>query len=176
MTTARINHLVRDPRAAALALLLTALASCAEHRVEHVAPDESRPHITWEIRRDRDRESVCGSAEPGRPCELLASTPGQPSSVAVHLFLHAAAQQTSYLGVMKTSFLEDVGALMNREVSITVPRGSRPVGVTLNARVSSRPGTYALSIALDATQAGDPASTRLSQEIAVRVVPRPPAQ
>jgi hypothetical protein len=151
------------------AMLPVLTSACGGHRVEHVAPDESQPHITWELRRDRDRASVCGSAEPGRACELIASTPEQPSSVAVHLFLHAAARQTSYLGIMRTPFLEKASAVRDREVSITVPRGSRPVSVSLSARVSSIPGTYTFAILLDATDTGDAASTRISQEIPVRV-------
>jgi len=148
------------------------VAGCAAHRVEHVAPDESRPHITWEISRDRDSEAVCGSAEPGRPCQLIASTPERPSSVTVHLFLHAAALQTSYLGVVRTPFLENAGTLANREVSMTVPHGSRPVGVSLTGRVTSTPGEYTFAIALDASQPGESASIRISQDIAVTVTAR----
>ena len=118
-----------------------------------MAPDESRPHITWEI---RSREGggtrfVCGSIEPSRPCVLAASASPQGTGVTVQLYLHAAATQTSYLGLMKTPFVD--GA-KEREISITVPRGSQPVSSLLSGRLVDSPGTYSLNIALDADSRG----------------------
>ena len=91
--------------------------------------------------------------------------------VTVHLYLHAAANQTSYLGLMETPFVDGVE---EREISITVPRGSQPVSSLLSGRVVEAPGTYPLSIALDATQTGADAPIRITQQIPV-VVKAPPA-
>ena len=84
--------------------------ACAGNRVPHVAPDESRPHITWEIRSRESGESrfVCGSIEPSRPCVLAASASRQGTGVTVQLYLHAASTQTSYLGLMETPFVDGV--------------------------------------------------------------------
>jgi hypothetical protein len=142
--------------------------ACAGNRVPHVAPDESRPHITWEIRSRESGESrfVCGSIEPSRPCVLAASASRQGTGVTVQLYLHAASTQTSYLGLMETPFVDGV---KEREISLTVPRGSQPVSSLLSGRVIEAPGTYPLSIALDATQTGADAPIRIAQQIPVVV-------
>ena len=152
-----------------LLIWLSPLAgSCAVDRVPHVAPDESRPHITWELRDGGESERfVCGSTEPSRPCGLVASTGERSNEATVRLFLHAAAGDTSYLGVMTTPFLD--GAAKDREISITVPKDSRPVQSTVIGRMTTKPGAYSFGIALDATQHGVPAPARITHEIAVVV-------
>jgi hypothetical protein len=152
------------------ALFLT--AACSGHRVAHVAPDESRPHITWEIRtggRLGDDDVVCGSVAPSRPCLLPASTRDRPVLATVHVYLHAAAQQTSYLGVTRMPFLSGSEQLKDREISATVPRGSQPVSTTLSGNVTSEPGSYTLSISVDAIQPGTSTPHRIKQDVAVSV-------
>lgn len=148
-------------------------AGCAMDRVAHVAPDESRPHLTWEIREGgEDERFVCGSADPSRECALVASTDERPNQATVRLFLHAAAADTSYLGLMTTPFLD--GASQDREITITVPQNSRPVQSTVIGKVTTKPGAYSFDIALDATQQGMPAPARISHQVPV-VVNAPPS-
>jgi hypothetical protein len=152
-----------------LATTLT-VGACAEHRIPHPAPDESKPHITWEIRAGGDtgeQDFVCGSAQPERPCALNTRTGDRPTSTAVHLFLHAAASDTSYLGVVSAPFLEE--SISEREVSITVPRGSRPVSSLVVGRVSVKPGAYMFRITLDATAAGLSSPIRIHEQVPVAV-------
>ena len=158
------------PRAIALSLLVLVLMGCAEHgRAVHVAPDESKPHVGWEIRtggQEGERELACGSAKSSAPCELSATLPDRPSVVTVHLYLHAAAEMTSYLGVLSVPFLEGQRPA-DPEVSITVPPGSQPVGVTISGAVISKPGSYRLGIRLDASQGSAGASSRIVEDIPV---------
>ena len=143
---------------------------CAETRVEHVAPDESRPHVTWEIREggeSGDERFVCGSTEPSRPCALTAGAGQGSNESTVRLFLHAAATDTSYLGLMTTPFVERPSK--DREISITVPRGSQPVLSMVTGRVTMTPGAYSFIIALDATQSGAAAPVRITEQIPVTV-------
>ena len=141
---------------------------CTVDRVAHVAPDESRPHITWEIREGgEDERFVCGSTEPSRQCALTASPEGRATEATVRLFLHAAAADTSYLGLMTTPFLD--GASKDREISITVPQDSRPVQSTVIGRVTAKAGTYLFGIALDGRQQGIPAPVRITHQIPVVV-------
>ena len=165
----RVTKMCEIVRLSVLLVSVTLLASaCTGTRVAHVAPDESRPHITWEIREGgEDERFVCGSTEPSRPCALVASTDERPNEATVRLFLHAAAVETSYLGLMTTPFLD--GASKDREISITVPQDSRPVQSTVIGRVTTKPGAYSFGIALDATQPGVPAPVRIAQQIAVVV-------
>lgn len=148
-----------------------ACSGCASHGAVHVAPDESRPHITWEIRSggdQGDKEFVCGSVRPPSPCALAASTASKGMMTTVRVYLHAAAEETSYLGVLALPFLEGVG-LGKREINMTVPRGSRPVSFTIIARVSSKPGSYTFGVQLDATQAKMPDPMRIVIQIPVTV-------
>jgi len=145
-------------------------AACAARRVPHVAPDESQPHVTWEVRTGGyagDSRFVCGSSDPAKPCVLTASAGQRGSAVTVRLFLHAANSQTNYLGVMRTPFVE--GAVSVREISLTVPRGSRPVSSFLSGKLTDKPGTYSLNIALDATQASSGSPIRIAEQHAVLV-------
>ena len=159
---------VRHGQRALLVFFLAVSGACAGNRVPHVAPDESRPHITWEIRSRESGEQrfVCGSIEPSRPCVLAASASRQGTGVTVHLYLHATANQTSYLGLMETPFVDGVE---EREISITVPRGSQPVSSLLSGRVIDATGTYPLSIALEATQTGADTPIRITQQVPVVV-------
>jgi hypothetical protein len=152
--------------------MLLPLLGCAGHGPAHVAPDESRPHITWEIRAggdEGDAELICGSSQPGKPCVLQASTEKTPSLATVRLFVHAAAQPTSYLGFMRAPFFgTDAGRKLG-EVNTTVKPGSRPVSTNVIGRVTSQPGTYTLTISVDATQPGAPNPVHFSEEVPVVV-------
>ena len=140
-------------------------AACAQRGVPHVAPDESQPHVTWEIRTGGytgDSRFVCGSIQPAQPCVLTASGGGRGTAVTVRLFLHAASAQTNYLGVMTTPFVD--GTVSEREISQTVPRGSRPVSSLLSGKVTDKAGTYPLTISLDATQATADVPVRIGEQ------------
>jgi hypothetical protein len=156
----------------ALLIPFCVATACGGHRVAHVAPDESRPHITWEIRTGGDigdDEFVCGSSQPSRECALAASTADRRSLVTVHLYLHAAKEPTSYLGVMQVPFMEGSERVMDKEVSATVPPGSQPVGSTLSGRVTSKAGSYSFRILLDAIQANSSSSQRIVEQANVEI-------
>ena len=140
----------------------------------HIAPDEARPHITWEIRsggETGDRDLVCGSTSGSRPCLLAASAPEAPEPVVVRVYLHAAAQQTSYLGVVAAPFVA-AASPGGREINVTVPTGSQPVASTLLGRVTGNPGAYSFSVRLDAVQGSRGSPARISEEVPVTVNPR----
>lgn len=162
------------PRTSERALLIPfcIATACGGHRVAHVAPDESHPHMTWEIRTGGDvgdDDFVCGSSQPSRKCVLAARTPDRRSLVTVHLYLHAAKEPTSYLGVMQVPFMEGSERLTDRKVTVTVPPGSQPVGSTLSGRVTSKPGSYSFKILLEATQATSLKSQRVEEQTTVLV-------
>lgn len=154
-------------------MMLAMCAGCAaSHGAVHVAPDESRPHITWEIRTggdDGDRDFVCGSSQPAKSCVLPASTDKVPTAATLHLLVHAAAQPTSYLGSMRAPFFGGDAHRKLGEVNATVEPGSRPVGTTVVGRATSMPGKYTLAISVDATQPGAQSPVRISQNVPVVV-------
>jgi hypothetical protein len=100
---------------------------------------------------------------------LSASADNTRSLATVRLFVHAAAQPTSYLGFMRVPFF---GSDLDRklgEVNTTVNPGSRPIGTTVIGRVASKPGNYTLSISIDAKQTSAPDPVHLSQDVSVVV-------
>jgi hypothetical protein len=56
------------------------------------------------------------------------------------------------------------GAASEREISLTVPRGSRPVSSFLSGKVTEKPGTYTLNIGLDATRATSDSPVRIAEQ------------
>ena len=107
-----------------------------------------------------------GGSTESRRFALAASTQEGATEATVRLFLHAAATDTSYLGLMTTPFLDK--ASKDREISVTVPRGSQPV-LSMMTGVPTTPGAYSFNIALDATQSGAPLPVRITQQIPVTV-------
>ena len=159
------------PRLSVCVIVLP-LFGCAGHGPVHVAPDESRPHLTWEIQadgKDGTAELICGSSQRAKPCVLRASTEKTPSLATVRLFVHAAAQPTSYLGFMRVPlFGTDVDRKLG-EVNTTVKPGSRPVGTTVFGRLTTQPKTYTLTISVEATQPGAPNPVHLFEDVPVMV-------
>ena len=99
---------------------------------------------------------------------LVASTADRRSLVTVHLYLHAAKEPTSYLGLMQVPFMEGSERLTDREVSATVPPGSQPVGSALSGVVTSKPGSYSFRILLEA-QTNASAAQRIEEQVNVSV-------
>ena len=138
----------------------------------HTRLDESRPHVTWEIRaggEDGDAHFVCGSADPIRSCVLDASTEKKQNETTIHLYLHAVGQPTSYLGLMRAGFLSGFQPNGQTEVNTTVPVGSQSGTVSINGAVTDRPGPYALTIALSAIQPGMASAQTIAPEVNVTV-------
>ena len=161
-----------ERRRTAWGLLLTMTAGCASHGAVHNAPDESRPHVTWEIRTGSDigsEQFVCGSVRPGDDCVLQASTPERDTFTTVRLHLHAAAQRTNYLGILAVPFVRGAERRSEREVSATVTPGARPLAVTVSGLVTSKADAYTLRVRLDATQADSTQPTLIAEDIAVTV-------
>jgi hypothetical protein len=138
----------------------------------HTAPDESRPHISWEIRAGGDYGSedfVCGSAAPNAPCSLPASKPSLWTFVAIYIDLHPAARPTNYIGRWRAPFLQGWTDTEFREVNDSVKPGEKPHQVTVSGIVTRQPGTYSLSVTLQAAAEGSPTNAPISLSIPVTV-------
>jgi hypothetical protein len=145
---------------------------CARHAEVHVAPDESTPHITWEIRSGTNEGAenfVCGSARSGQPCTLASSTDDRRMLATIHLLAHAAAQTTNYLGFTRATFLQGETDRKLGELNVTVDPGSRPVGATVIGRVTSTPGSYELLISVDAKEIGSSTPQQIVERVPVVV-------
>lgn len=147
-------------------------AGCAAHSVKHTAPDESKPHVTWDIRaggEHGDERLVCDNTTPAASCVLPASTTANPTRATAGLYLHSGARQVTYLGMMRVSFMQGSTVLRDREVSARLEPGVRPLAVTVNGLVTTEPGQYEFSIGLDALEEGATTPQRIAQTVPVTV-------
>ena len=153
-------------------LAMLSAMSCAGHGVAHVAPDESRPHISWEIRSggsEGDRDFICGSAQPAKRCALAASTERDSTLAALHLSVHAAAQKTSYVGFMRAGFLAGDAPRKVGEVNVSINPGDRPLVRSVLGAVRSTAGEFELEISVDALQARQTTPITIAQRVPVTV-------
>ena len=147
-------------------------SACAGHQVSHSAPDESVPHISWEMRTgvaDGDERLVCESGQTNPICVFAATTEQRPSRATIHLYLHSAATSVNYVGVLRLPFMQGLANKAFEEVSVTVPPGSRPVGKTIAGVVTPRSGAYEMTLALDGLVGDRGAPVRLAQQVRVTV-------
>ena len=143
---------------------------CGGTGVIHTAPDESQPHISWEIRTgggDGDARAVCRSTDPAPKCALTAG-----SMVMLRLLFHPAERQTNYLGAWRAPFLQGWTEKDYRDVAGAVQPGEAPYRKSVNGVVTDTPGEYGFNVLLDAAQEGIPAGHRIVVNVPV-VVTRP---
>lgn len=146
--------------------------ACGSRGTIHTAPDESRPHITWEISvggEFGDATVICGSVKPTAPCILPANTPSRPTLSSLRLYLHAAERQTNYIGAWRAPFLQGWTAKDYRDVSGTVKPGDDPFVVNVSGLVIDTPGRYSFSVLLDGALEGVPAGNRIVLDVPVEV-------
>jgi hypothetical protein len=157
----------------ALCSALLLLGACGGGpKTVHVSPDESRPHITWEIRAGGDyngEDFVCGSLKPNASCTLPASKQSLWTFVAIYIDLHSAAGPTNYVGTWRAPFLNGWTAADYREVNDSVKPGEKPHQITVSGIGTRQPGQYSFTVTLEAAQEGGPTSTPISINIPVDI-------
>ena len=156
--------------AVVVAALCTGCASA--HGTAHISTDESRPHISWELRaggNEGERDFVCGSAQPTKACILPVAAGTRAVLAVAHLSVHAAAQPTNYLGFMRASFFRGASDRKSGEINTAIGPGGRAVGAMVLAAVVPTRGNYTLSIVMDALPQGAANAVNLSQEVPVVV-------
>ena len=152
-----------------LALTLT-VASCAIRVPEPVGLPPGVPHISWIImhgdRDNPDAEFACQSTGP-RECVIPASRSDARVFSDVHLYFHGAGKETTYLGSYRPDFFNDGDSLHEFPIRTTVKGNEQIANHSVTGIVTTKPGRYALHLAVDATTDGG--STPIREEVAVRV-------
>ena len=120
---------MRSTLTSAIAVSILVAIGCTSHAPVHTAPDESQPHITWEIQQGAgaDETFICGSRKPGVHCILAARSEQQRTRAIVQVQFHAAKSDTKYLGVIAVPFVSGGNTPHLGEVSIDVAAGSQPI-------------------------------------------------
>ena len=149
---------------------------CIHRAPEPIVPQD-KPHISWEISTDDtgqfSEKHACTSVIRS-PCDIPSGTAERPASVTFVLFLHPAAEETTYTGVVDIGFLGiDPAKPSKLDVNQKVParRSSNvPIQALLTSRISAPPGQYRVTMKIVATTAGKATTI----EDAVTVTVRPP--
>jgi len=144
---------VREPvsRIACAVLLSIASGACAE-RIPEPAVVPSVPHISWLIasHEGNGNEQVVCQSDPRTECVLPVGSGETRRMATVHLYLHPSGIETRYVGTMQVGFMNGSPEPHDTRVNSTVTPGSSPVNVSVTGLVTSRPGTYPMTIALSA--------------------------
>lgn len=137
---------------------LAATLACAGNAPPRSAGPAGVPKVGWVImsgdRDTPDRDFVCQS-EPASECLMPVSRAGAPVFAHVHVYYHPATTETKYTGSVRVPFFD--GGTYEFQPNLLV--GARgPVGnQSIVGIVTSKPGTYPLTIAVAATPPGGPA-------------------
>jgi hypothetical protein len=97
-----------------------------------------------------DREFACQST-PRNECLLPVSTQAEPVFSHVYLYYHGAGAETAYAGSVQIGFLRGASTAGGSKTSITVKKNESITNQSTTGIVTNTPGTYALTIAFDAT-------------------------
>ncbi len=145
-------------------LFMTCSSACGTHAVTHTAPDETRPHYSWEIRSGgADEHVVCSSAQPSAGCVLQGG-----SRITLHVAFHSTQQATTYTGQMNVPFIEGIGQGGVRDLNAVVPEGGQPVNTSIDGEVIRQPGTYLFTLSVTAKQ-GSQSGISLPSQVKVVV-------
>ena len=121
----------------------------------------------WGARDNPDAEFACQSTGP-RECVLPASRLETRVFTDIHLYFHGAGKETTYLGSYRPEFLNDGDESPHEFPIRTTVKGEEQIANhSVTGIVTTKPGRYALRLAVDATTGAG--STPIREEIPVRV-------
>jgi hypothetical protein len=135
-------------------LALALSVACGKHvpRPADIAP--GTPYISWIIMHgdgdNPDREFACQST-PRSECVLPASTQAEQIVSHVYLYYHGVGAETTYTGSARIGFFRGAAAASGNRTNITVKKNESITNQSTTGIVTDATGTYALSIAFDAT-------------------------
>ena len=153
-----------------LALVVSlGMAGCTRPIPKTAGGPVGAPKVGWVVmmgdRDNPDRDFVCYSESPGE-CVMPPSRPDGQVFVDVHLYYHAAATEMKYTGTVQVGFFNSP---LELRPNFTVKPGASPGNQSVVGIVSDKPGTYSLTIGIDATPTPAGASQQIRQQVRVIV-------
>jgi hypothetical protein len=147
------------------------MTSCARRVPEPAGLPPGVPHISWTImhgdRDNPDAQFACQSTGP-QQCVVPASRPESRTFSDVHLYLHGAGRETTYVGNYRIEFFDDGDRVVQDSPIRTTVHGEEEIANhSITGIVTTKPGTYTLRLALNATTGAG--STPIREEIHVLV-------
>lgn len=155
---------------AAAALALVVAPACAVHPPPRAPGAPGEPKVGWVImsgdRDTPDRDFVCQS-EPQSECVMPVSRSGAQVFAHVHVYYHPGATETKYTGSVRVPFFD--GGSYDFQPNLVVDARGDVGNQSIVGVVTSRPGTYPLTIAVVATPAvGSAKDLRAQMPVLVR--------
>jgi hypothetical protein len=145
------------------------LEGCARSIPKAAGGTAGTARVGWVVmmgdRDNPDREFVCYSESPG-DCMMPPSRSNGQVFADVHLYYHPAATQTKYTGTIQIGFFNSAHEL--RPNFILKP-ADPPANQSVVGIVSDKPGTYPLTIGVEATPAQGGATQQVHQQVQVIV-------
>jgi len=141
--------------------LLAELAVLAASCVRGMPPQPraaapGQPAVSWVVmsgdRDNPDREFVCQS-DPHSDCTIPASRPDAQVFSDVHLYYHSGGGETKYEGTIRVGFFDGSPASQTTPTSIVVKKGESIANQGIIGIVTSKAGSYDVSVEVTATVA-----------------------
>ena len=112
-----------------------------------------------------DREFVCYSESP-RDCMIPPSRANDQVFADVHLYYHPATTETKYTGTIQIGFFNSAHEL---RPDFTVKPTEAPGNQSVVGIVSDKPGSYPLTIGVEATPTQGGATRKIREQVKVIV-------
>jgi len=150
-------------------ILIVIAPGCARRVPERAGGPKDSPHVGWVIMSgdadNSDRDFVCQS-NPRSECVVPVDRPDARVLSHVHLYYHSASAETKYTGSVRIGFFDGAHEL---KPNMTVKPGDSPGNHSVSSFVSSKPGTYLMTIAVVATSVPSGAAQEIREQVPVTV-------
>jgi hypothetical protein len=150
-------------------MLIVIAPGCARRIPERAGGHEDSPHVGWVIMSgdsdNSDRDFVCQS-NPRGECVVPVDRPEARVLSHVHLYYHSASAETKYTGSVWIGFFDGAHEI---KPNITVKPGDSPGNQSVSSFVSSKPGSYIMTIAVVATSVPSGVAQEIREQVSVTV-------
>ena len=150
-------------------ILIVIAPGCARRVPERAGGPKDSPHVGWVIMSgdsdNSDRDFVCQS-NPRSECVVPVDRPDARVLSHVHLYYHSASAETKYTGSVRIGFFDGAHEI---KPNITVKPGDSPGNQSVSNFVSSKAGSYIMTIAVVATSVPSGAAQEIREQVSVAV-------
>ncbi len=147
-------------------------STCAKRVPEPTGFAPGTPHISWIIMHgdsdNPDREFVCQS-DPRNECVIPVSRPDEQVFSDVHFYYHGAGAETKYTGSIDIGFFQGAADSHKVQANTIVKKTEKIMPHSVTGIVTSTPGTYALTFALEATATDTGKSQPIREQVSAVV-------
>jgi hypothetical protein len=150
-------------------VLIVIATGCAQRVPKPAGGPKDSPHVGWVIMSgdadNSDRDFVCQS-NPRSECVVPVDRPDARVLSHVHLYYHSASAETKYTGSVRIGFFDGAHEI---KPNLTVKPGDSPGNQSVSNFVSSKPGSYTMTVAVVATSVPSGVVQEIREQVPVTV-------